>query len=396
MNITELREKRKKLWKTMEGYLDTHRNSMGVLSAEDDAAYNKMEADLDSLTNEIKRMERKDAIEAELNKPVNEVIRENPQNADAVKNGKIGRASDDYRDDFDRHLRGKKLIHNVLSEGVDADGGYLVPDEFERDIVMQLEEENVVRSLAKVITTQHERKIPVANGHSVAQWTAENAAYTESNPTFGQKQLDAFKLTDLCRVSVELLQDSAFDIEDYLMKEFARAFGIAEEEAFCVGTGTNQPSGIFTSNGGTVGVTAASAAAITADELISLVYALKSPYRRNAKFLLNDATVSAIRKLKDQNGAYLWQPSIQAGQPDRLLGYELYTSPYVPAVAAGALAVAFGDFKNYWIGDRAGRTVQRLNELYATNGQIGYVATERVDGKVILPEGIQLLQMKTA
>lgn len=396
MNITELREKRKKLWKTMEGYLDTHRNSMGVLSAEDDAAYNKMEADLDSLTNEIKRMERKDAIEAELNKPVNEVIRENPQNADAVKNGKTGRASDDYRDDFDRHLRGKKLIHNVLSEGVDADGGYLVPDEFERDIVTQLEEENVVRSLAKVITTQHERKIPVANGHSVAQWTAENAAYTESNPTFGQKQLDAFKLTDLCRVSVELLQDSAFDIEDYLMKEFARAFGIAEEEAFCVGTGTNQPSGIFTSNGGAVGVTAASAAAITADELISLVYALKSPYRRNAKFLLNDATVSAIRKLKDQNGAYLWQPSIQAGQPDRLLGYELYTSPYVPAVAAGALAVAFGDFKNYWIGDRAGRTVQRLNELYATNGQIGYVATERVDGKVILPEGIQLLQMKTA
>lgn len=396
MNITELREKRKKLWETMEGYLDTHRNSMGVLSAEDDATYNKMEADLDSLTNEIKRMERKDAIETELSKAVNEAIKENPQNTDSVKNGKIGRASDDYRDDFDRHLRGKTLIHNVLSEGVDADGGYLVPEEFERDIVMQLEEENVVRSLAKVITTQHERKIPVANGHSVAQWTAENAAYTESNPTFGQKQLDAFKLTDLCRVSVELLQDSAFDIEDYLMKEFARAFGIAEEEAFCIGTGTNQPTGIFTANGGTVGVTAASATAITADELISLVYALKSPYRRNAKFLLNDATVSAIRKLKDQNGAYLWQPSIQAGQPDRLLGYELYTSPYVPAVAAGALTVAFGDFKNYWIGDRAGRTVQRLNELYATNGQIGYVATERVDGKVILPEGIQLLQMKTA
>lgn len=396
MNITELREKRKKLWETMEGYLDTHRNSMGVLSAEDDATYNKMEADLDSLTNEIKRMERKDAIEAELSKAVNEAIKETPQNTDSVKNGKIGRASDDYRDDFDRHLRGKTLIHNVLSEGVDADGGYLVPEEFERDIVMQLEEENVVRSLAKVITTQHERKIPVANGHSVAQWTAENAAYTESNPTFGQKQLDAFKLTDLCRVSVELLQDSAFDIEDYLMKEFARAFGIAEEEAFCIGTGTNQPTGIFTANGGTVGVTAASATAITADELISLVYALKSPYRRNAKFLLNDATVSAIRKLKDQNGAYLWQPSIQAGQPDRLLGYELYTSPYVPAVAAGALTVAFGDFKNYWIGDRAGRTVQRLNELYATNGQIGYVATERVDGKVILPEGIQLLQMKTA
>lgn len=396
MTMTEMRNKRAKLWNTMEGFLESHRNDMGVLSQEDDAAYEKMERDLDSLTNEIKRMERRDAIEAELTRPVNRPITETPEKAASLKPDKVGRASDAYREDFDRHLRGRMLVHNVLSEGVDADGGYLVPMEFERDIVTALEEENVIRSLAKVITTQHERKIPVATGHSTAQWTAENAAYTESNPTFGQKQMDAFKLTDLCRVSVELLQDSAFDIENYLMKEFARAFGIAEEEAFCVGNGTNQPTGIFTANGGAVGVTAAASNAVTADELISLVYALKSPFRRNAKFLMNDATISAIRKLKDSNGVYLWQPSLQAGQPDRLLGFELYTSPYVPVMAADALAVAFGDFKNYWIGDRAGRTVQRLNELYATNGQIGYVATERVDGKVILPDAIQLLKMKAS
>ena len=394
MTITEMRNKRAALWNTMEGFLNTHRNDMGVLSAEDDATYTKMERDLDAMTNEIKRMERRDAIEAELNKPVNTPITEMPEKGAGLKPEKMGRASDAYKEDFDRHLRGRALLHNVLSEGVDADGGFLVPEDFERDIVSALDEENVIRSLAKVITTQHERKIPIATGHSTAQWTAENAAYTESNPSFGQKQIDAFKLTDLCRVSVELLQDSAFDIEDYLMKEFARAFGIAEEEAFCVGTGTNQPTGIFTAKGGTVGVTAASTTAITVDEVISLVYALKSPYRRNANFLMNDATVSLLRKLKDSNGVYLWQPSVQAGEPDRLLGYEIYTSPYVPIVAAGALAVAFGDFKNYWIGDRAGRTVQRLNELYATNGQIGYVATERVDGKVILPEGIQLLKMK--
>ncbi len=394
MTITEMRNKRAALWNTMEGFLNTHRNDMGVLSAEDDATYTKMERDLDAMTNEIKRMERRDAIEAELNKPVNTPITETPDKGAGLKPEKVGRASDAYKEDFDRHLRGRALLHNVLSEGVDADGGFLVPEDFERDIVSALDEENVIRSLAKVITTQHERKIPIATGHSTAQWTAENAAYTESNPSFGQKQIDAFKLTDLCRVSVELLQDSAFDIEDYLMKEFARAFGIAEEEAFCVGTGTNQPTGIFTAKGGTVGVTAASATGITVDEVINLVYALKSPYRRNAKFLMHDATVSLLRKLKDSNGVYLWQPSVQAGEPDRLLGYEIYTSPYIPTAAAGALTVAFGDFKNYWIGDRAGRTVQRLNELYATNGQIGYVATERVDGKVILPEGIQLLKMK--
>ena len=252
----------------------------------------------------------------------------------------------------------------------------------------------MIRSLAKVITTRNDRKIPVSVGHSVAAWTAENDAYTESNPTFGQKEIDAHKLTDLIRISVELLQDAAFPLEHYIANEFARAFGIAEEQAFCVGTGSGQPTGIFTANGGTVGVTAAANNAVTADEIINLVYALKAPYRRNAKFLMNDATISQIRKLKDGNGVYLWQPSLQAGEPDRLLGYELYTSPYVPVMAAGAYTIAFGDFKNYWIGDRSGRTVQRLNELYATNGQIGYVATERVDGKVILPEGIQLLKMK--
>lgn len=391
MTINEMIQKRAKVWETAKNFVDTHENENGVLSAEDNATYSKMEQEIEDLTSAIDRQQRAEAREAELNKAMNQPLTGRPSQKVEEK---TGRASNAYKEDFGAHLRGKRLVHNVLSEGVQADGGYLVPEEFERQIVTGLDEANVVRSLAKVITTNAERKIPVAATHSVATWTAENGAYTEKNPTFDQKSIDAFKLTDLVKVSIELLQDSAFDLESYIAGEFARAFGIAEEEAFCVGTGTNQPTGIFTANGGTVGVTAAAANAITADELISLVYALKSPYRRNAKFLMNDATVALIRKLKDNNGAYLWQPSLQAGEPDRLLGYELYTSPYVPGVASEALAVAFGDFKNYWIADRAGRTVQRLNELYSTNGQVGFVATERVDGKVILPEGIQLLKMK--
>ncbi len=394
MTVNELRTKRANLWKSMENFLDTRRNDRGVLSAEDDASYAAMEKDLDLLTNEIKREERREIIEAELNMPVSTPLTSDPERAGNRGKEKTGRASAAYAEDFDRHLRRKTILHNVLSEGSESDGGYLVPEEFERQMVESLTEENVIRQLAKVITTQHERKIPVATGHSVAHWTAENATYTESNPTFAQKQIDAFKLTDLCRVSVELLQDAAFDIEDYLAKEFGRAFGIAEEEACCVGDGTTQPTGIFTENGGTVGVTAAGSNIVTAEELISLVYALKSPYRRNAKFLMNDTTVSAIRKLKDGNGIYMWQPSLTMGEPDKLLGFDLYTSPYAPAMSAGARSIAFGDFSHYWIGDRAVRTVQRLNELYVTNGQIGYVATERIDGKVILPEAIQLLRMK--
>lgn len=388
MTINEMIQKRAKVWETAKNFVDTHENENGVLSAEDNETYGRMEKEIEDLTNAIDRQQRAEAREAELNRPVNTPITERP-----VKpvEEKTGRASDAYKEDFGAHLRGKRPVHNVLSEGVQADGGYLVPEEFERQIVMGLDEANVVRSLAKVITTSAERKIPVAATHSTAAWTAENGAYTPSDPSFDQKTIDAYKLTDLVKVSIELLQDSMFDLESYIASEFARAFGIAEEEAFCVGTGTGQPTGIFTANGGQVGVDNAN---LSADELISLVYVLKSPYRRNAKFLMNEKTVSTIRKFKDGNGAYLWQPSLQAGEPDKLLGYELYTSPYVPEANAGAYAIAFGDFKNYWIADRSGRTVQRLNELYSTNGQVGFVATERVDGKVILPEGIQLLKMK--
>ena len=392
MTIIELRAKRSKAWEAAKAFAETHTNSKGVLSAEDTQTYERMEQEIIDLGKEIQRRERQEALDAELNMPVNKPLTSSPANAEKPK---TGRASNEYKEDFGRHLRGKKPIHNVLSESVDADGGYLVPEEFEKDIVRGIDETNIIRSIAKVITTANDRKIPIAVGHSVATWTAENAAYTESNPTFGQKQIDAFKLTDLVRVSIELLQDAAFDIEGYIIKEFSYAFGVAEEQAFCVGTGVNQPTGIFTADGGEIGVTAGSATAVTIDDVINLVYSLKAPYRKNAKFLMNEATVSLIRKLKDGNGNYLWQPSVQAGQPDKILGYDVFTTPFAPTIAGGALAIAFGDFSNYWIGDRGGRTVQRLNELYATNGQVGYVATERVDGKVILPEAIKLLKMKS-
>jgi HK97 family phage major capsid protein len=126
------------------------------------------------------------------------------------------------------------------------------------------------------------------------------------------------------------------------------------------------------------------------------VYSLKRPYRKSAAFITNDQTLAVIRKLKDGNGAYLWQPSYQAGEPDRLLGYAVHTSAYVPTVAAGAAVLAFGDYSYYNIGDRGSRSFAELKELYAGNGMVGFVAKERVDGKLVLPEAIQLLKMKSA
>lgn len=405
--IMELMDKRAKAWEAAKAFLNSHSQNGGMVSAEDAATYDKMEKEVTDLTKDIERLQRQEQIDKMMSAPTSAPLTNMPGKTGDKEDDKRGRASVAYKKAFWDNIRhpGNPVIRDVLEEGTDSNGGYLVPIEFEHSIVQALNENNIMRTIGcKIITTQNERKIPVANGHTQAAWTAENGTYTESNPTFTQTSIDAFKLTDLIKVSDELLSDSFFDIESYISEEFGRAFGEAEEDAFINGaiqsgaTAIDRPTGLFiasASGGAPSGVTAASATAITADELISLVYSLKAPYRGKAKFLMNDATVAAVRKLKDSNGAYMWQPSLTAGEPDRLLGYPLYTSPKVPTMAAGARAIAFGDFSCYWIADRAGRTIKRLNELYATNGQVGFTCTERVDGKLILSEGIKILDMKS-
>ena len=397
MTILELREKRAKAWEAAKAFLDSHRNDKGVLSAEDDAAYTRMEQEITDLGKEIARLERQEALEAELNRPVNNPLTGKPMNG--KETAKTGRATDEYRQNFWNMMRSKTpmpTVMNALQIGTDSEGGYLVPDEYERTLVEALEEENIFRQLAKIIqTSSGDRKIPVVATKGTASWIDEEGAYLESDDSFGQVSIGAYKLGTMIKVSEELLNDSVFDLESYISREFARRIGAKEEEAFFTGDGSGKPLGILAATGGAeTGVTAASATAITADELIDLFYSLKAPYRRNAVWVLNDSTIKAIRKLKDNNGAYIWQPSYQAGEPDRLLGYTLHTSAYVPTIAAGKPVIAFGDYSYYNIGDRGSRSMQELKELFAGNGMIGYVMKERVDGKLVLPEAVQLLQMK--
>ena len=187
----------------------------------------------------------------------------------------------------------------------------------------------------------------------------------------------------------ELLYDNAFGLENYIITQFGKALANAEEDAFLNGTGVGQPLGLFAETGG--GTVAATVTTLTADDIMKLVYALKRPYRKNAKFILNDQTIATIRTFKDNNGAYMWQPALTHGEPDRLLGYEVHTSPFAPVDA-----IAFGDYSYYNIGDRGTRSFKQLNELFAGNGMIGFVAKERVDGKLILPEAVQILKVKPA
>ena len=392
--INELRAERAKTWETAKAFLDSHRNEKGILSAEDTAAYEKMEAEIVDLGHEIERQERVDAMERELAAPVNTPITEKPESA--IMDHKTGRASEEYKKNFWNAMRTKasdRTLINSLVIGTDSEGGYLVPDEFERTLVDGLQENNIFRTLAHVIqTTSGDRKIPVVASHGSASWVDEEGAYQESDDAFSQVTIGAYKLGTMIKVSEELLNDSVFDIQSYLATEFARRIGNAEEEAFINGNGTGKPTGVL----GTaeVGVTAAGATAITADEIIDLFHSLAVPYRGKAVWLLNDTTVQYLRKLKDGNGQYLWQPGLVAGAPDTILGRPVKVSRYMPAIAAGNKTIAFGDFNYYWIADRQGRSFRRLDELFAVNGQVGFRGSERVDGKLILPEAVKVLKQK--
>ena len=397
--ILELREKRAKTWEAAKALLDAKRGSDGLLAAADVAAYEKMEAEVVNLGKEIDRLERQAALDAELAKPLSEPLTGKP--AAAHSKEKQGRASAEYRRSFWNVMRSKMPgmeVLNALQVGTDSEGGYLVPDEFERTLVEALEEQNIFRSLAHVIqTSSGDRKIPVVASKGTASWVDEEGTIPESDDAFSQVSIGAYKLGTMIKVSEELLADSVFDLESYISREFARRIGNKEEEAFFTGDGSGKPLGVLAATGGAqTGVTAASATAITADELMDLYYSLRAPYRKSSVFLMNDSTVKAVRKLKDANGQYLWQPSLSAGTPDTLMGRPVYTSAYMPALAAGAKGVLFGDLSYYWVSDRQGRSFKRLGELYAPTGQVGFLATQRVDGRLILPEAVKILQQKAA
>ena len=400
MNIVEMRNKRAKAFESAKAFIESHAVD-GILSAEDSATYDEMEKDIKKYDEAIGRMERLEAMDAELSKPVSTPITEKP--VKPTEDTKKGRASDSYRDAFWNQARAKNgsisyEVRNALQEGVDSEGGYLVPDEFERTLVQSLENETIVRQHATVITTESgSRKIPIVTEKGTASWVEEEGIIPDGDDVFGQQQIDAHKVGTIIKVSEELLNDSAFDLESYFSAEFTRRIGDKEEESFFTGNGVKKPLGVLADEGGAeIGITTASATAITADDIVDLFYSLKAPYRKKAIWVLNDATVAAIRKLKDENGQYLWQPALHDGDHETLLGKRIYTSPFMPELQAGQKPVLFGDFTYYWIGDREGITFKRLNERFADSGQVGFLATKRLDGKLILPEAMKVLKMKNA
>lgn len=408
--IESMQDERHKLAKKAEGVLKAASDEKRNITAEESTELDRIFADVDVLDKQIEARKRIDAIggpdDIEIEERRIDDTIEDESDGRERRGGRDGRytrgviADPNYVRAFWQYMRrGKSSLGGdelrALETGTASEGGNLTYEEFERRIVEKLNEANIMRQLATVIQTNGDRNIPVEDTIAEAAYTAEEGAYSEdTTSTFAQVVLGAHKLTYIIKVSEELLFDASdLDLEEYLARAIARKFAAKEEEAFVNGTGSGQPQGVFGAAG--AGVTANSATAFTADELIDLFHSVKRAYRQNGSWLANDGIIKVIRKFKDTNdGQYLWQPGMQAGEPDRLIGRPIYASSGAPStMTTGDNVVVFGDMSYYWIADRGARVIQRLNELYAGNGQVGFRAYERHDGNLSVSEAVKVLTL---
>jgi len=394
VNIQALYDERGKLVGEMRGLLEAAGDQ--PLSAEDQEKHDKMDARYDELTKQIRAWESQSAREDEESRlaEIKPAVRQAPVSEE--RQVKVARAWSNWlrtgREVFERELR--DFASDSQNIGDNGDGGYLVPDEFERTLLKKIDDENVMRQVATVSqTSSGTLTIPYRESKPAAAAKDEKATYAIGNIEFLTTTIDVFKLTNSIAVTEEMLTDSAFDIESEITEALGETIGAAEEAWFVTGGGTTVPYGIVT--GASAGVTAASASAITSDELIDLYHSLHKGYRARATWGFEDATAQVIRKLKDGEGQYMWQPGLQAGSPDRLLGRPVAYIEAMAGVGSGTVPVIFGDMSKYRIVDRAGLRIIRNPYTYSREGVVIFSVSKRVGGRLPLSEAVKKLTMGT-
>lgn len=397
MTVQDLIEKRGAIWEQAQKFLDEHTGKDDKVSAEDAAALGQMIERLNDLTEMIDGEKPPfstdmKAWERYMNQPRSKPILSYPQhNDDGFESPR--------REFLNQFRTGFRTAQNTLREASQPDGGYLVPTEFDAAIVSSLESENVMRQIGRTITTASEHKISIVATKPTASWVTEGQQINFSSTTFSQISLNAYKLAVAIQVSNELLQDSFYNLEEFLTTEFGRALARAEEEAFISGTGseTGMPQGIIPTIAADESryITTTASGVVSADDLISLQYSLPRPYRKNAVWLINDESLAQIRKLKDSSQNFLWQPTLQESEPPRLLGAPVYSSPFMPTAQSAKIAVLYGDFKDYFtIGERGQRVVKPLRELYAMSDLTAFLMLERIDAVLTDTQAVKGLYVR--
>jgi len=341
-----------------------------------------VQASYDALHAEFTKLDRDVEIaktEAKLEADVDDVI-------PSATHGAV-EANAEYRQAFDNYLAGADLNSAVASmtEGVDADGGYTVPETYQNTVIQKLNALGRTRSISSVLGTTSTTNIPTEGDAPTFAWIDEEGTYGQTKSTFGNVQLGAWKLGGIIKVSRELLADTAINFEAYMAGQIARGVDKAESPAFAVGDGVKKPTGYTV--GASVGESSTTAAtdAVTADEIIDIFYDLKEEYRATSTWRMNDKTFKAIDKLKDGNGNYILS-TLADGTNPTIKGRPVVIDNSMADLGAENKFIVLGDFSYYQIADRGAMTIQRLNELYAGTGMVGFQVTVRVDGKATVGE----------
>ena len=278
----------------------------------------------------------------------------------------------------------------AMQKGTDSEGGYTVPVNMYDNIVKSLRDlSSVMEAGATVISTAggEDITVPKSLAFPTAAIVAEEGTFGGSDSTFGVTTLGAYKYGFLSTASVELLQDSAFNVEAYIASVGAEALSHAMNTHFITGTGTGQAEGVATTGAGvTTGDTLTTKGVLTSDQLIDFAYSLQRQYRPAASWLVSDAFVLAARKLKDGNGQYLWQPGMTASQPDMLVGSPVFTDAAVPALAAtvNITQAIYGDLKRaYMVRLAGGINITRSDEYAFASDQVTWKFSLRADGRIV-------------
>ena len=296
-------------------------------------------------------------------------------------------------------MSGSEVELKALSVDSDPDGGYTVPEQMSTEIIKKVFESNPMRQLASVQTISTESfDIMVDYDEASAGWVGETQARTETDtPELAKINIPVHEIYAEPKATQKLLDDSAINIEQWLAEHVSMKFARMEESAFIAGNGVLKPKGILEyANGSSYDeveqIAGGHASQLEDDALVKLVYGLKAFYKQNASFLMKRATVEKVRLLKDSDGQYVWQPGLQSGEPDMLMNYPIYEADDMPAVAADALPIAFGDFRaGYQIVDRIG--IRTLRDNLTLKGWVKFYTTKRVGGGVKNGEAMKLLKI---
>lgn len=300
---------------------------------------------------------------------------------------------------FLRHGREAMEAEEVraLIVGDDTKGGYLAPAEFQAEVIKGIVEISPIRQAVRVGSTGAGSVIlPRLTGRPTAHWVGEDEERSETTMTYGQLEIPVHELACFIDVSLRLLEDSAINVEGEIATELSQEFAGKESSAFSNGNGVKKPLGLQQATG-IAEVINGHATNLNADRLISMMYALPALYRNNGSWLMNSTTLALIRTLKDVNGAYIWQPGLQAGQPSTLLGRPVIEDPTMPDPSSGTFPIMYGDFSRaYRIYDRVGMSVLRDPYTQATKGLVRFHARRRVGGGPVLTEALRKLKMATS